>query len=117
MTNISQMKKIVPLILCEIPFSQHVYGFEFLESNKSCPTFNPEQLFGSVKHVSLWDFMFVGLTLVCLIGIGLCVLGLTIADGFLRISLVSFCFVRYEKKTSISKCRNDLMVRVSFLEP
>ena len=31
--------------------------------------------------------MFVGMTLVCLIGMGLCMFGFTFADGFLRGSL------------------------------
>ena len=31
--------------------------------------------------------MFVGMTLVCFIGMGLCMFDLTIADGFLRCSL------------------------------
>ena len=42
--------------------------------------------------------MFVGMTLVCLIGMGLCMFALAIADGFLRSSLGSFCFVRYGMK-------------------
>ena len=32
--------------------------------------------------------MFVGLTLVCLVGMGLCMFGLTTADGFPRGSLL-----------------------------
>ena len=51
--DIKQMKKIVPLITCEIPFSQHVcelvFGgnvtdLNFLGPNESCQTTNPEQL-------------------------------------------------------------------------
>ena len=40
--------------------------------------------------------MFVGMTLVCLIGMGLCKIGLTTADGFPRGS--SICSVRYGMK-------------------
>ena len=62
--DIEQMKKIVPLITCEIPFSQHVCELGFgvnvtdlncLGPDKSCQTTNPEQLCGFVKHASLWD--------------------------------------------------------------
>ena len=42
--------------------------------------------------------MFVGMTLVCLIGMGLCMFGLTTADGFtVALSWVhQFCSVRNE---------------------
>ena len=65
MADIERMKKIVPLITCEIPFSQHVCNLvfgvngtdlNFLDPNQSCQTTNAEQLCGSVKHVALWDF-------------------------------------------------------------
>ena len=43
--------------------------------------------------------MFGGMTLVCLIGMGLCMFGLTTVDGFLRgLSLGSICSVRYGMK-------------------
>ena len=44
--------------------------------------------------------MFVGMTLVCLIGMGLCMFGLTTADGFpVALSWVhQFCLVRNEMK-------------------
>ena len=43
--------------------------------------------------------MFVGMTLVCLIGMELCMFGLTTADGFLQwLSLRSICSVRYGMK-------------------
>ena len=60
MPDIEQMKKIVPLITCEIPFSEHVCEFMFgvnifdcLGPCLFCQTTNPEQLCGSVKHASL----------------------------------------------------------------
>ena len=64
MADISQMKKIVPPITCEIPLSQHVcelvLGVNVTDldfgSKLICQTTNPEQLCGSVKHVSLCDF-------------------------------------------------------------
>ena len=44
--------------------------------------------------------MSVGMTLVCLIGMGLCIFGLTMADGFHRgsLSLGSISSVRYRMK-------------------
>ena len=65
MADIKQMKKIVPLITCEIPFSQHVcelmFGvnvtdLNFGGPNESCQKTNREQLCGFVKHAQLWDF-------------------------------------------------------------
>ena len=65
MADDKQMKKIFPLITHEIPFGQDVCelvfggqcnGFRFLGPNWFCQTTNQEQLCGSVKHVSLWDF-------------------------------------------------------------
>ena len=66
MADIEQMKKIVPLITCEIPFGQDdcelVFGVNVTDLKFSVqinpvkqPT-NPEQLCGSVKLVSVWDF-------------------------------------------------------------
>ena len=42
--------------------------------------------------------MFVGMTLVCLIGTGLCMFDLTIAGGFFRGSLGSICVVRFGRE-------------------
>ena len=53
----------------------------------------------------MWS-MFVGMTLVCLIGIGLCMFGLTIDDGFLRGSLLGpSVLFGTEWNTSITKSK------------
>ena len=139
MGDIEQMKKIVPLITCEIPFWTKCLrvdvwcqcnGFEFwgsksiLSNNQSRATLLVREtclivglrplililitgsLFSKTYNIALepecvvFDgvrSMFVGMTLVCLIGMGLCMFGLTIADGFQRgsLSLGSICSVRY----------------------
>ena len=65
MADVEQMKKIVPLVTCEITFGQNVcelmFGITYIESefenqDQSCQTANPKQLCGFLTHVSLWDF-------------------------------------------------------------
>ena len=51
--------------------------------------------------VGMWS-MFVGMTLVCLIGMGLCMFGLTTADSFLRGSLLMPSVLRKLKKSFLS---------------
>ena len=65
MTDVEQMKKIVPFVTCEITFGQNVCELMFVVNvpdlnlrgpDKFCQTTNPKQLGGSLIHVSLWDF-------------------------------------------------------------
>ena len=123
MTHIEQLKKIVPFITCEIPFSQNVcelvVGVSVTDLNlgsKSIPPNNQSRatlwvldtcltvglrpliiilmtasLSSKTYNIALgpecvvfdgmWS-MFIGMTLVCLIEIGLCMFGLATADGF-----------------------------------
>ena len=64
MAGIEQMKKIVPLITCEILYSQYVFELVFgvnLTDLDFWVQIHPDKQpilsnFGFVKHVSLWDF-------------------------------------------------------------
>ena len=64
MANVEEMKKIVPLITCGVPFGQHVcelvFGVNVTDLNFEVQInpvkTNPKQLCGFLTHVSLWDF-------------------------------------------------------------
>ena len=65
MAAVKQMKKIAPLITCEIAFGQHVcelvFGVDVPNLNlgiwdNPIKKTNPEQLCGFLTHVSLLDF-------------------------------------------------------------
>ena len=51
------MKKIVPLVTCEITFGQNLCELMFgVKCIESCQTTSPKQLYGFLTLVSLWDF-------------------------------------------------------------
>ena len=132
MADIEQMKKIVPLITCEIPFSQHVCELIFgvnvtdlratLWDRETCVIVGLRPLIIILTTASLsskthniapepecvvfdgkWS-MLVGITLVCLIGMGLCMFGLTTAEGFHSSSLLGpSVLFGAEWSTSITK--------------